>query len=123
MGNGGVPQNVMQAITGMTKFDFKKGDVMAALANKRLGDSSIVQCHAYAILDIVKVKEAEKTFRSMKLKNPWSHKEWTGAFSDKDSNWTPYLRQFLKLVDTDDGQFWMQVSDFRQQFESVGGVE
>ena len=38
-----------------------------------------------------------------KLRNPWGSDEWTGAWSDGWTGWTPELKTELKLVDSDDG--------------------
>jgi len=47
------------------------------------------------------------------LRNPWGNGEWTGAWSDKSSLWTPYWRAQLKVKPNDDGLFWMSLRDFK----------
>ena len=47
------------------------------------------------------------------MRNPWGHKgEWTGAWSDKWSGWTPQLKNELGATDEDDGIFFIPVRDY-----------
>jgi hypothetical protein len=63
-------------------------------------DDGIVSGHAYTLISAHKVSNGAKV---LKLRNPWGNKEWTGAWSDKWTGWTPKLKQELKVVDADDG--------------------
>ena len=40
----------------------------------------LVSTHAYALLDVREVRG----LRLMQVKNPWSHKRWTGNTSNND---------------------------------------
>lgn len=44
-------------------------------------------------------------------------KEWSGDWSDKSDKWNPMLRQKLKVVEENDGTFWMSIEDFASHFE------
>jgi hypothetical protein len=46
----------------------------------------ILANHAYTLISAHKVSNGAKV---LKLRNPWGNKEWTGAWSDKWTGWTP----------------------------------
>merc|ERR1711865_176591 len=50
------------------------------------GDHGLVSGHAYAILQVKKVKD----FRLVQFRNPWGSGEWTGDWSDKSDLWTKH---------------------------------
>ena len=53
----------------------------------------IVQGHAYAILRCVEVKDHRGRHQLLKLRNPWGHGEWNGAWCDDDEDsWTKRMR-------------------------------
>lgn len=82
----------------------------------------IVHLHSYSVLDIVSVDDNGKNVRLLKLRNPWGDKEWKGAYSDGDSNWTPKLIEHLNVVFDNDGVFYMEIQDFITEFAAVEGV-
>ena len=45
--------------------------------------------------------------------------EWQGAFSDNSACWTADLKRKARHEVADDGSFWMQLSDFISNFDSV----
>ena len=55
----------------------------------------------------------------LKLRNPWGDHEWTGAWSDKWTGWTPELKTELQEVDSDDGQFFIALEDYLTHFRST----
>jgi hypothetical protein len=42
-----------------------------------------------------------------------------GDWSDSSSLWTPELRKELKVVDEDDGTFWMSLQDFTKYYQAI----
>lgn len=50
------------------------------------------------------------------MRNPWGKKEWSGDWSDKSDKWTPELKEKLKVVDKNDGIFWISSNDFIKEF-------
>lgn len=82
--------------------------------------TGLVSSHAYALLDIREVKG----HRLFMLKNPWSHVEWKGNFSDFDKrNWTPELIKELNYdpklqVDVDNGVFWIDYHSLLHHFDN-----
>ena len=60
--------------------------------------------------------------KMIKLRNPWGKGEWTGDWSDASSLWTTRMRNlcdFSAKDVNDDGIFWMEWSDFCDEFEDI----
>ncbi|XP_039986012.1 calpain-9 [Xiphias gladius] len=77
--------------------------------------------HAYSLTAVEKVKTAYGTEDLVRILNPWGNTEWEGPWSDlKGPEWNTVSAQEQKRLDRvrrEDGEFWMSVSDFRQQFQ------
>ncbi|XP_054281739.1 calpain-B-like [Macrosteles quadrilineatus] len=59
----------------------------------------------------------------IRLRNPWGHTEWKGAWSDGSREWElvpESLKEELAVVDRNDGEFVMEYSDFLSYFSYVG---
>ena len=69
--------------------------------------------HAYSLISAHEVMNGAKL---LKLRNPWGEGEWTGAWSDKWKGWTPELKTELKVVNSDDGQFFIALEDYLTHF-------
>lgn len=78
-------------------------------------EDGIVQGHAYAV---IQVREASG-HRLVQLRNPWGHKEWSGAWSDGSKEWTPEMIQELNQTVEDDGCFWMNFEDFVATYSTM----
>ncbi|MFH4979885.1 hypothetical protein AB6A40_006594, partial [Gnathostoma spinigerum] len=103
---------------------FHQGHCLVTLATGNLSKedtsrSGLVECHAYAVLDMRNVQGK----RLLMLKNPWTHLRWKGRYSEKDaSNWTPSLRKELSYSPDDaqqfdDGVFWIDYESVCRFFE------
>ncbi|XP_065200256.1 calpain-7-like [Planococcus citri] len=101
-----------------------KGDVLVTVATGELSPADenrtgLVPTHAYAVLDVRKVKN----YRLLKLKNPWSHIRWRGNFSELDlSHWTDDLKQALDFdpysaSTFDNGIFWIDYDSVLRFFD------
>lgn len=72
----------------------------------------MVSTHAFAVMNMVEVNGV----KLLMLKNPWSHKEWKGNYSENDTaHWTPELQNILnydpKVEKTiDNGVFWVRIN-------------
>ncbi|XP_026154496.1 calpain-9 [Mastacembelus armatus] len=77
--------------------------------------------HAYSLTALEKVKTTYGTEDLVRILNPWGNTEWHGPWSDLNGpEWNAVSveeQKRLGRVSRDDGEFWMSVSDFRQQFE------
>uniref|UniRef100_H3CM28 Zgc:85932 n=1 Tax=Tetraodon nigroviridis TaxID=99883 RepID=H3CM28_TETNG len=80
----------------------------------------IVFRHAYSLTAVEEVKTSRGTECLVRLLNPWGNTEWEGPWSDlKGPEWNTVSfeeQKRLGRVSQDDGEFWMSVSDFRQNF-------
>ncbi|CAF1146025.1 unnamed protein product [Rotaria sordida] len=104
---------------------FHAGHVLITVATPNITKeeeerSGLVSSHAYALLDMRKIG----VHKLIMLKNPWSHLEWKGNFSDFDTrNWTPELIKALNYdpklqVDVDNGVFWIDYNSLCHHFEN-----
>ncbi|XP_073346024.1 calpain-9 [Pagrus major] len=79
--------------------------------------------HAYSLTAVEKVKTHYGTEALVRLLNPWGRAEWEGPWSDRKSKeWNSVSAEEQKRLDRvrrEDGEFWMSVSDFRQNFEMM----
>ncbi|XP_027051362.1 calpain-7-like isoform X1 [Pocillopora damicornis] len=104
----------------------RSGDCLVTVATGPMSESEadragLVPTHAYALLDIRKVKG----HRLLQLKNPWSHLRWKGKFSEMDStSWTPELQRALNYdrksaIQIDNGVFWISWECVMQFFDVI----
>jgi len=102
----------------------EKGDVLITAATGQISDdeadrAGLVPTHAYAVLEVKKIMG----LRLCRLKNPWSHREWKGNYSDSDTeNWTPELERALgynriKAQKNDNGVFWINWESLRHFYD------
>ncbi|XP_031160045.1 calpain-9 isoform X2 [Sander lucioperca] len=79
--------------------------------------------HAYSLTAVEKVKTAYGTEDLVRILNPWGNTEWEGPWSDMNGpEWNTVSfeeQKRLGRVSREDGEFWMSVSDFRQNFDMM----
>nr|XP_057937034.1 calpain-3 [Doryrhamphus excisus] len=79
--------------------------------------------HAYSLTAVEKVQTTYGPVDLVRILNPWGNTEWEGPWSDlRGPEWntvSPEEQQRLGRVRREDGEFWMSVSDFRQNFETM----
>ena len=63
----------------------------------------IFEGHAYSVMDAQEHVVDGKTYRLVKLRNPWGNNGWTGAWSDGSAEWTPQWMERLGHKFGDDG--------------------
>jgi hypothetical protein len=77
----------------------------------------LVGGHAYSVL---KICEANGN-QLIQCRNPWGTGEWTGTWSDGDTeSWTAEMKAAAGAAGVDDGKFWMSAEDF---VNNSGGVD
>jgi len=85
-----------------------------------MGSAGLVGSHAYALLAATTIRDKYgRDVRLVKLRNPWGQGEWTGAWSDKSSEWTPELKRQVQFEDRDDGTFYMTYQDMLKYFSDI----
>ncbi len=104
----------------------KFGDCLICISTPSLSEHEervlgLVSSHAYAVLDVRNVLGKQL----LKVKNPWSHRRWKGAYSPTDDrNWTPELRKALNYDRAtasmiDNGCFWIDYNSMLANFRSL----
>uniref|UniRef100_A0A0N4Z6I2 Calpain catalytic domain-containing protein n=1 Tax=Parastrongyloides trichosuri TaxID=131310 RepID=A0A0N4Z6I2_PARTI len=89
------------------------------LSNEEQERTGLVELHAYAVLDLREIDGV----KLLKLKNPWTHYEWKGNYSDTDkTRWTPSLMKTLcydpkSPHNNDDGIFWIDYKSLIHFFD------
>ncbi|CEF63902.1 Calpain-7 [Strongyloides ratti] len=89
------------------------------LSKEEQDRTGLVELHAYAVLDLRDIDG----LKLLKLKNPWTHFEWKGNYSDTDTlNWTPKLMKLLNYdpkytQNNDDGIFWIDYKSLIHFFD------
>eukprot|EP00903_Cladosiphon_okamuranus_P016865 g15549.t2 len=87
-------------------------------------DTGILVNHAYGLADM---KECSG-FRLVRMRNPWSHGEWKGDWSNASTLWEDYPEVYNEVSsdpntpwqrDSNDGTCWMVFSDFVRLFTKV----
>ncbi|CAK9034840.1 unnamed protein product [Durusdinium trenchii] len=71
--------------------------------------------HCYSIIRIAECNG----HHLLCIRNPWGSGEWSGPWSDADSNWTDEMKEALGVVNKVDGTFWMAVEDFVQVSKGI----
>uniref|UniRef100_A0A3P8V983 Zgc:85932 n=1 Tax=Cynoglossus semilaevis TaxID=244447 RepID=A0A3P8V983_CYNSE len=91
----------------------------------KMNDLGIMYRHAYSVTAVEEVKTAHGTEELVRILNPWGNTEWLGPWSDENgcipewSSVSPEEQKRLQRVIAEDGEFWMSIADFRQQFEMM----
>ncbi|XP_033971708.1 calpain-3 [Trematomus bernacchii] len=79
--------------------------------------------HAYSLTAVERVQTAHGTVDLVRLLNPWGNTEWEGPWNDlQGPEWKSVSveeQNRLQRVSREDGEFWMLVSDFQQNFEML----
>ncbi|GAA6089520.1 calpain-2 catalytic subunit-like [Tachysurus ichikawai] len=83
----------------------------------------LLKTHAYSITAAqkVKVRKSVKVVELVRLRNPWGHLEWNGAWSDGSKEWdqvSPEDKAKLNYS-ADDGEFWMTYADYIQRYSDL----
>ena len=86
--------------------------LMTASSNK--DEMGIVGNHAYTVIQAKKWEE--RGIYLVMVRNPWGHGEWKGKWSDNSNAWTKELINYFKMVNKEDGIFWMSIEDFKKYF-------
>ncbi|PVD30370.1 hypothetical protein C0Q70_09635 [Pomacea canaliculata] len=133
---GGQPGDAYVALTGGTgeRIDFKEDDttssaflnrlqnavrcgaqVMCSVPDEHDGQHGLIGGHAYTVTGVAEIKGT----MLLRVRNPWGHTEWTGAWSDKSTEWEGVPEEQLQREKKDDGEFWVCLADFLTYFSDT----
>nr|XP_055053440.1 calpain-9 [Misgurnus anguillicaudatus] len=79
--------------------------------------------HAYSLTGLETIQTKTGPVELVRIYNPWGKAEWEGRWSDKSgSEWesvSPEEQKRIHRIELEDGEFWMAITDFRQNFEMM----
>ncbi len=76
--------------------------------------------HIYSILDVKEFQEANGiNYKLLRLRNPWGHKEFKGAWSDNWPQWPAHIKAQVSVYNKDDGCFWICFEDVLKYFYDI----
>ena len=52
--------------------------------------TGLIAGHAYALTDVIELADKNQIIKLLRLRNPWGHTEWTGAWSGNSREMTKY---------------------------------
>lgn len=96
--------------------------------------TGLILNHAYGINDVFELTDPwnkSKNVRLLRLRNPWGHSEWLGAWSDDSAEMKKYGPIIQKTyidklppdeqfdLGADDGTFFMHYDDWGDQFSTL----
>lgn len=82
---------------------------------QEIASTGLYANHAYSLSRVAQIG-GDKLFE---LRNPWGHLEWKGPWSDGDARWGARETRSLGHTLADDGDFWMDLADFRKYFTKL----
>ncbi|XP_050355302.1 calpain-D isoform X1 [Nymphalis io] len=74
--------------------------------------------HAYSVLDVAELG-GSPPLRLLRLRNPWGHYTWRGAWAAHCPRWTDALRRALPAAERDQGVFWISFDDVLRYFDCI----
>eukprot|EP00930_Biecheleria_cincta_P096060 TRINITY_DN87936_c0_g1_i1.p1 TRINITY_DN87936_c0_g1~~TRINITY_DN87936_c0_g1_i1.p1 ORF type:complete len:848 (-),score=171.02 TRINITY_DN87936_c0_g1_i1:151-2616(-) len=106
----------------LVKEAWEEGRLLTCTFKKQTGKSTIGKCgeavqstglvsgHIYSIIKMVEAHGEQLIC----VRNPWGTGEWTGKWSDKNSEgeWTPEMAEAAGWTDRNDGTFFISIKDY-----------
>ncbi|KAK0056938.1 calpain-9, partial [Biomphalaria pfeifferi] len=121
-----IPSNLFQLLETSYKMKTLMG---AAISPPERASSNEVQLlnglvggHAYSITGFKEIQLRPARVELVRLRNPWGHGEWKGAWSDHSPEMKQLSRDVIESLmfqDKDDGEFWMSFEDFKRNFDKL----
>ncbi|XP_041468638.1 calpain-9-like isoform X7 [Lytechinus variegatus] len=122
-------QNPPKNLFRVLKIAYDRDSQLGCSINAKPGETEakvglgLIAGHAYTITDVQKAKfSSGREVKLIRIRNPWGQGEWEGAWSDGSNEWRNVSQQErtrLGLVSNDDGEFWMEFSDFMRYYDRV----
>uniref|UniRef100_A0A8C2EMG0 Zgc:85932 n=2 Tax=Cyprinus carpio TaxID=7962 RepID=A0A8C2EMG0_CYPCA len=79
--------------------------------------------HAYSVTGLETIKTTVGSVELVRIRNPWGKAEWEGPWSDKKGiEWNMVSaeeQRRVQRIQQEDGEFWMSLADFCQNFETM----
>ncbi|GAB1608629.1 calpain-9-like, partial [Argonauta hians] len=84
--------------------------------------NGLYEGHAYSVTKVAQVEMDKKTYKLLRLRNPWGKGEWNGPWSDTSfemKSLSADQKKELKIVPANDGEFWISYEDFVANFDEI----
>ncbi|XP_042341093.1 calpain-9 [Plectropomus leopardus] len=96
-------------------------DITSSAESEAKTSSGLVKGHAYSITGLEEITVRGRKVQLIRIRNPWGQVEWNGPWSDKSRNWDSVdaAQKNRILQKSDDGEFWMEFEDFKQNYDKV----
>nr|XP_023680698.1 calpain-9 [Paramormyrops kingsleyae] len=97
-------------------------DITSSAESEAQTSTGLVKGHAYSITGLEEVKFRGRVVQLIRIRNPWGQVEWNGPWSDNSSEWNVIDKaEKNRLLEraTDDGEFWMEFNDFKNNYDRV----
>uniref|UniRef100_A0A8C1UUC2 Zgc:85932 n=1 Tax=Cyprinus carpio TaxID=7962 RepID=A0A8C1UUC2_CYPCA len=142
--NMGFPHEAMADMTGGVTEEFmvppdhrKLGSFLRPLLQKgalincanskgsfeKSNELGILFRHAYSVTGLETIKTTVGSVELVRIRNPWGKAEWEGPWSDKKGiEWNMVSaeeQRRVQRIQQEDGEFWMSLADFCQNFETM----
>ncbi|KAF4101859.1 hypothetical protein G5714_016659 [Onychostoma macrolepis] len=92
----------------------------AGLLKNKVLPNGLVEMHAHAITGVAEVVCKDRPVKLLGIFNRWGHGEWNGDWSDRSPLWEHVRPEDQKYnVVLDNGEFWMSMEDFCQNFSDL----
>uniref|UniRef100_A0A3P8Z4K3 Calpain 8 n=1 Tax=Esox lucius TaxID=8010 RepID=A0A3P8Z4K3_ESOLU len=96
-------------------------DITSSYQTEQITRQKLVKGHAYSITAAEEVHVHGTPVELVRIRNPWGHVEWAGAWSDDSREWDEVKPEEKSKLEhsADDGEFWMAYTDFLRQFSKL----
>lgn len=96
-------------------------DITSSYESEAVTSFKLVKGHAYSVTGAEVVHFRGRKVQLVRVRNPWGQVEWTGPWSDGSREWSYVCEDEKGKLNhvADDGEFWMDYSDFIKQFSKL----
>ncbi|XP_028325370.1 calpain-2 catalytic subunit-like [Gouania willdenowi] len=96
-------------------------DISSASDSEAVTHQKLVKGHAYSVTGAERVEYRGSPVELVRIRNPWGQVEWTGAWSDKSSEWRYVNKEVSEGLHNrcEDGEFWMSFSEFKRKYSRL----
>ncbi|KAJ8248613.1 hypothetical protein GJAV_G00243870 [Gymnothorax javanicus] len=116
------PSNIFQIIKKALDSGALLGcsiDITSAADSEAITYQKLVKGHAYSLTGAMEVGYRGRREKLVRVRNPWGQVEWTGAWSDRSSEWNHVDQSERDNIRVEDGEFWMSLSDFLRHYSRL----
>lgn len=119
------PSKLTQILNDCSRMETLMGGAIfgrGGSTRENLRPNGLYEMHAYSIIRMKTVKHLRQDKLLLLLRNPFGKGEWNRAWSDNSKEWfeiSSEEREDQALKKRDEGEFWMSVDDFIDNFDEL----